>query len=118
MAPKTPLQRVKEEHGGKEKLADRLLELIERGDEDKAELRKRLLAAANSKLLRLHQVVSEVQQRFGSKEKLLDALLDAMKRSKDQDYRAKLRGMTPARLLDLYRAQQRRNKAAQAAAGS
>jgi len=118
MAPKTPLQRVKEEHGGKEKLADRLVDLIERGDEDKAELRKRLLAAANSKLLRLHKVFSELQGRFGSKDKLVDALLELMKRSKDQDYRTKLSGMTPGRLLDLYRAQQRRTKAAQAAARS
>ena len=56
MTTKTPLLQVKEQHGGKEKLVDKLLGLLERGEESKDEFRLRLLGASNAKLLRLFSV--------------------------------------------------------------
>jgi hypothetical protein len=103
MVKKTPLQQVNDQHGGKEKLVDKLLGLIERGEEAKDELRTRLLRSSNTQLLRLHKVSTAVKEQFGGKEKLVDAVLGLMKKAKDTDYRDKLLTYTPARLLDLFR---------------
>lgn len=112
MVKKTPLQLVNELHGGKEKLVDKLLGVLERGEEPKDELRSRLLGAANSKLLRLYNVAAEIKERFGSKEKLVDSILGLMKRAKDGDYREKLLTLTNTKLLHLHRAWQKKAKAA------
>ena len=53
MGKKAPLAQVNDQFGGKEKLVDKLMGMLDRGEESKDELRTRLLAAANSKLLRL-----------------------------------------------------------------
>jgi hypothetical protein len=103
MSSKTPLQQVNDQHGGKEKLVDKLLGLVERGEEPKDELRVRLLTASNTKLLRLFAVTNEVKERFGDKEKLVEAILGFMNRVKDVDYREKLLSLSPSRLVDLYR---------------
>ena len=103
MSSKSPLSQVKDVHGGKEKLVDSLVSLLDRGEESKDEFRARLLSAANSKLLRLHRSASELKQRFGDKEKLVDSLLALKKRGKDQDYREKLLQRTTTQLLSLHR---------------
>jgi len=103
---KTPLVRVNEEFGGKEKLVDTIVDVAERGDEDKAALRKRLLAASNTKLMRLLRIATEVKQ-IGGKEKLVDAILAQSNRAKDKDYRARLMVWSPGRLLDLHHARAR-----------
>ncbi len=107
MATASPLQQVTEKHGGKEKLVDKLLGLVDRGEESKDDLRTRLLSASNAKLLRLFAVTTEMKEKFGSKEKLVDALLGLMNRVKDGDYREKLLSLAPTRLLDLYRSRHR-----------
>lgn len=107
---KSPLQRVKELYGNKEGLVDKLMGLLERGEETKEEMRARLLRVPNAKLLHLHQVMTEVKERFGSKEKLVETTLGLMNRAKDKDFQAKLLSYTPARLLDLYRTWQKKNK--------
>ena len=56
MAKKTPLQQVTDRFGSKEKLVDKLIGRLDRGDDSKDEFRDRLLAMANSKLLRLYDV--------------------------------------------------------------
>ena len=99
---KTPLTRVNDEHGGKEKLVDAIVDAVERGDEDKASLKKRLLAASNSKLMRLLQTAQKVKE-LGGKDKLLEAVAEKHGKAKDKDYRARLEGYTIGRLLDLYR---------------
>jgi hypothetical protein len=107
MTIRTPLQQVNDEHGGKEKLVDKLLGLVERGEEAKDDFRARMLTSSNSKLLRLYAVSSEIKDKFGSKEKLVDALLALAGRTKDVDYREKLLGFSPSKLLDVYRARAR-----------
>ena len=112
MGKKAPLALVNEQFGGKEKLVDKLMGLMDRGDESKDALRTRLLAMANSKLLRLHEVHTEVKEQFGGKDKFVDAILTFMKRTKDADYRDKLLGYTLTRLMDLYRSKKKKARAA------
>lgn len=108
----TPLQRVNKEHGGKDKLVDKLMSLLDRGDEPKDEFRARLLAAPNSKLLRLFEVHKAVDEQFGGKEKLVDEILGLMKRTRDKDYRDKLLTYASTRLMDLYRSWRKKARAA------
>ena len=111
-AKKSPLARMKDEHESKEKLVDRVMTVlgqIGKSVEDKDELKARLLAASNKKLLKLFTVGSEVKSKYGSMEKLADAAAQALGRAKDAPYVAKLKGMTAARLLDLLRAATKRS---------
>ena len=114
MPKKTPLQQVTEQHGGKEKLVDKLVGMLnKREDESKDEFRRRLLAAPNTKLLKHFNVMTTVKDRFGGKDKLVDAILELMSRPKDKDYREKLLSYSPVRLLDLHRTwEKKKSKAA------
>jgi len=101
---KSPLKTVAEKFGSKDKLVDKLSDLLERGEESKDELKARLLSASNAKLLRLHRIANELKEGFGgSREKLVDAILGKVNRVKDADYKSKLLALTPGRLLDMYR---------------
>jgi hypothetical protein len=106
---KTPLTKVNDEFGGKEKLVDAIVAVLERGDEDKDALRRRLLAASNTKLLRLHGVAAAVKEH-GGKAKLIESILKLSNRSKDEGYKARLSAYTPARLLDIYGTMDRAQK--------
>jgi hypothetical protein len=115
-AMKTPLQLVNEEHGGKEKLVDKILGNLEPdGEEDKADLRTRLLSASNKKLLRLVRSAQGLKEKYGSKEKLVATVAAALNRAKDADFVRRLDGMTQGRLLDMARTFGRRSGAAAAA---
>jgi hypothetical protein len=96
-----PLSRMKEEFGTKDKLVDAIVAVVERGDEEKDALRKRLLAASNRKLLRLHSVAARAKE-LGGKTELVSKILDARGRAKDKDYAARIGQYSVARLLDLY----------------
>jgi hypothetical protein len=112
-AKKPPVTRTKEEHGSKEKLVDRLVGLlaqITKSDESKDDLKGRLLAASNKKLLRLDEIAHAIKEKFGSVEKLAVETAQALGRAKDAPYVDKLKAMTPARLLDLFRASEKRAK--------
>ena len=106
---KSPFLTVKETFGGKDKLVDKLVGLLE-SDESKEELRKRLLSVSNSKLVRLHSVATTVKEKFGSRDKLLDKATAG--HPKDKELRGKLEGFSTARLLDVARATERRAKRA------
>jgi hypothetical protein len=96
-AKKTPLETVNEQHGGKEKLVDKIVGLI--GDTDG--LKDRLQSASNKKLLRLLQISQTVKEKYGSPEKLAAHVANALGRAKDSDYVKKLEQYTPGKLLDL-----------------
>jgi len=114
MSSGSPLARVKEEFGGKDKLVDKLVGLVDAGDESKDELRKRLLGAANSKLLRLHVVATKVKEQ-GGHDKLASAAATSVGHGKDKDYVAKLESFSNGRLVDLLEAGERRAKRKSAA---
>ena len=117
---KSPMQTVADAHGGKEKLVDKIVPLIEkvigRGEETKEALKKSLQAAANAKLLRIERTLAQIEQQFGSRDKLADAYMKLVGRIKDAEYRKAIGRYAPGRLLDLYRSAERRwsrkNKAA------
>lgn len=114
----SPLARQKEEHGSKEKLVDKLvsqLGSIGRAASDKDELKAKLLAASNKKLLRLYEVSAEIKEKFGSVEKLAEATAKALGRAKDAPYLGKLKELSPGKLLDAFRSAARREKANKAA---
>jgi hypothetical protein len=109
-----PLARVKEEFGGKDKLVDKLVGLVDAGDESKDELRKRLLGAANSKLLRLHGVATKVKEQ-GGHDKLAVAAAASVGHGKDKDFVTKLESFSNGRLVDMLVAGERRAKRKSAA---
>jgi hypothetical protein len=112
-AKKSPLARQKDEHGSKEKLVDKLVTLlgqIQKSSEEKEDLKARLLAASNKKLLRLFEVGSQIREKYGSVEKLAEAAASALGRAKDAPYVAKLKSLSPAKLLDTLRTAEKRGK--------
>lgn len=115
MSKKNPLAQVNDTFGGKDKLVDKLVTLIE-SDESKEDMRKRLLSVSNSKLLHLHEVASMVKEKYGSRGKLLDAAAQALGRAKDKDYLAKLESYSTAKLLDVTLTAERRARRASEAA--
>ena len=110
----SPLARVKEEFGGKDKLVDKLVGLVDAGEESKDDLRKRLLGAANSKLLRLHIVASKVKEQ-GGHDKLAAAAALGAGHGKDKDYVTKLESFSNGRLVDMLASAERRAKRKSAA---
>jgi hypothetical protein len=114
MPSQSPLARVKEEFGTKDKLVDKLLGLVDAGDESKDDLRRRLLGAANSKLLRLHVVAAKVKEQ-GGHDKLAAAAAAGVGHGKDKDYVTKLESFSNGRLVDILDAADRRAKRKSAA---
>jgi len=109
MSTKSPLERVKQEFGGKDKLVDKIVGLIDSGDEPKDALRKRLLGAANGKLMRVFAVATRVKKE-GGHDKLVAAAAASLGRAKDKDYLEKLGSYSDARLLDILQAAERRTQ--------
>lgn len=118
-AKKSPLSLVKEKFESKEKLVDALVampaKILERDEEDKDAFRKKLLSAANGKLLKIYERSQAIQKRFGGKEGLVDALLNIQNRGKDNDYRQKLGTWTVGRLYDSVTSLEKAQKRAQQA---
>jgi hypothetical protein len=111
---KSPLARVKDEFGGKDKLVDKIVGVLDAGDEGKDGLRKRLLGVANGKLIRLHAVATRTKQA-GGHDKLAATTAERLKHGKDKDFVAKLGALSDARLLDMLQAAERAQGAAPAA---
>jgi len=109
MSTKSPMQRVKEAFGDKEKLVAAVKELtadglwLARTNESKG-----LAHVSNAKLLRLHATFTLVKEKFGSREKLIDAVLELEKRAKDTGLRHKLSSWPVPRLYDAYRSAEKR----------
>jgi hypothetical protein len=109
---KTPLQQVKERFETKEKLVEAVEQLatdelwIDRFNEVKG-----LMSVSNQKLLRLHDVLSEVKKEFGSRDKLIAQILELENRVKDEGLKGRYAKYPTPRLLDVYRAAAKRAKA-------
>jgi hypothetical protein len=97
---KTPLARVKDEFGGKDKLVDKIVGVLDSGDESRDDLRKRLLGVSNTKLIRLHLVATKTKAA-GGHDKLASETAEKLGRAKDKDYLAKLGTLSNGRLLDI-----------------
>jgi hypothetical protein len=117
MSQKSPLAIVNETFGAKDKLVDKLVGLLDRGDESKDDLRKRLSSAANVKLLHLHAIATMVKEKYGSHDALVAQVARSLGRSKDKPFVERLAAYSDARLIDLARASERREKKAAKAKG-
>jgi hypothetical protein len=113
MATLSPLARVKADFGGKDKLVDKIVGLLGSDDEPKDDMRRRLLGAANKKLIRLHTVATELKAA-GGKDAAAAAAATEMGRGKDKDYVAKLGTYSSARVLDMLTVAKRRKSRAAA----
>ena len=111
----SPLSRVKDEFGGKDKLVDKIVGVLDAGDLSKDDLRKKLLGVANGKLIRLHAVATRTKEA-GGHDKLAATIADKLKRGKDKDYVNKLGEYSNGRLLDMLTVAERAQAAAVAAA--
>lgn len=104
---KTPLKRVNEEFGSKDKLVEELLVFIKRpADTTKDEMKKKLRAQSNRKLLMLLAREQAVKQTYGNRDKLIDAIVKAgmgKEKSEDKVYRRRLATLTTGQLLNLAR---------------
>ena len=107
---KSPLARVKDEFGGKDKLVDKIVGVLDAGDESKDDLRKRLLGVANGKLIRLYGVATRTKTA-GGHDKLVASTAGQLKRGKDKDYVAKLDSFSDGKLLDMLSVAERKAKA-------
>ncbi len=106
---KTPLKRVNDEFGSKDKLVDELLGMIKRPPETtKDEMKQKLRSQSNRKLLTLLARERTVKQTYGNRDKLIDAIVEAgmgKGKSEDKVYRKRLAALTTGQLLDLARRQ-------------
>ena len=105
---KSPLSRVKDEFGGKDKLVDKIVGILDAGDLSKDDLRKKLLGVANGKLIRLHTVATRTKEA-GGHDKLAATTADKLKRGKDKDYVNKLGEFSNGKLLDILSAAEGRS---------
>ena len=110
---KSPLARVKDDFGGKDKLVDKLVGVLDTGDGSKDDLRKTLLGVANRKLIRLHAVATRTKEA-GGHDKLVTTTAERLNRGKDKDYVTKLDTLSDARLLDMLSIAERKAKVAAA----
>ncbi len=104
MAKKSPLQRVRDEHGSKDELAEKVLGILDTPeDEDPADFDHRVRTMSNRKLLRLWESHQRVQDQYGSKSDLVEKITKARFPGGNDDYQRKISGFTLPKLLDLAR---------------
>ena len=87
-----------------------MVEVAREADEEVGEVKERLAAVSNRKLLRLAEVGKVIKDKYGSKDKLIAAVSQALGKAKDKDYVARLKSLSSARLLDLARGAERRTR--------
>ncbi len=104
MAKQSPLQRVRAEHGSKQELVDKVLEVYDPDeDEDPLDFEERIETASNKKLLRLWESHQTVQEQFGSRQGLVDKITTAKFPGGNPDYADEISEYTLPRLLGLAR---------------
>jgi hypothetical protein len=102
----TPHQLVKKNFEGRTGLVDKLVDLVEmqHGDSSKEQVKSRLMALSNQKLLRLYRVEQKIREAFGDKDGMIKHILEKRKAAgftADDTLRAKLETYSKARLLDM-----------------
>ena len=105
MAKKSPLQRVRDEHGSKEELADKVIGILDapEDEDDRAEFEHSIRTLSNRKLLRLWDADQRVNEQYGSKADLVEKITTARFPGGNDDYQRKISGFSLPKLLDLAR---------------
>ncbi len=107
----SPIQIVKAKFGDKGKLIA-AIEAFTASDlwVSRTNKEKGLAHVSNAKLLRLHDIFTEVKETFGSRSKLIEAILELKKRVTDAAYRSNLAKYPVPRLHDMYKSESKRAK--------
>ncbi|MBW1808549.1 MAG: hypothetical protein JRJ87_10175 [Deltaproteobacteria bacterium] len=104
---KIPLMQTKDQHGSKDKLVEAITSLLKRpANLTKDQLKLKLRAQSNKKLLILLNREQTLKEHFGSRDKLIDTIITSSsgkKKSEDKDYRKRLDSFTTGQLLDVAR---------------
>lgn len=104
MSKKSPLHRVREEFGSKEKLAAKVIEILDRPEDEEAEeFEHRVNTMSNRKLLRLYEANQTLSSKYDSREDLVEKIVRARFPGGNEDYLNKIGGYSVPRLLDLAR---------------
>lgn len=104
MPDQSPLERVRDEHGSKEELVEKVLDIIDvPEDEDPLDVEERISTASNQKLLRLWDYHELIEDQFGSKQGLIDKITTAKFPGGNPDFAEKLEDYTLPRLVGLAR---------------
>lgn len=113
---KTPLQIVKDEHGSKDALVDKVAALVDRDEgESEEDHKKRLKLVPNAKLLHLH-TVGERAKALGGRDAMVAKILELKKQAKDHEYADKLKSLSLGTLIDKVESLERAAKKASASA--
>jgi hypothetical protein len=104
MSNLSPLQIVKRDFGSKDALVEKLVDRVERYDDESSDdFRRRLRAVSNRKLLRLNAASDRLERDFTNKEGLVAAIVGLQAKGKgDGDRGAALSTQRVTRLLDLH----------------
>lgn len=104
----TPLQIIRDQHGSKDALIDKVLPLVEPLDgESTDDHKKRLKYVANAKLLHLH-ALGERAKKLGGRDKIVARILELRGQTKDHEYADKLKKLSLGRIVDLLQSTERR----------
>ena len=116
---RTPLAEVKERFESKENLIKTIGKLTAKNDllVDRFS-EKGLEHVSNAKLLRLHDLVTEVSEQFKNREALVDAYLELRGHGKDEPYKQKVMGYPLGKLYDMYKVARRTSERRKRVAGS
>lgn len=110
MAKPTPLKIVKDKHGSKAELVDKVVELVEPMEgESSDEHKRRLRNTSNAKLLHLLDLGEKVKEA-GGRDGLVKAILESKKQTKDHEYADSLERLPLGKLYDLAQTAKRRAK--------
>jgi hypothetical protein len=97
----SPLQIVKEKHGSKADLIDKIVGMVEPlPDESEDEHKRRLRNVSNAKLLHLLGVGEKVQ-KLGGRDAMVKKVLELKGQPKDHEYGDSLKRLSLSRLVDL-----------------
>lgn len=109
---KTPLQIVKDDHGSKDALVDKVAALVDREEgESEEEHKKRLKLVPNAKLLHL-LAVGEKAKALGGRDGMVAKILELKKQTKDHEYADALKKQSLGRLIDTVQSLERAAKKA------
>lgn len=102
---KSPLVKINERFGSKEKLVKELKAMFDKGDLfiERLNPDKGLASVANAKLLKLYDTAQEVKDKFSTREKLISDLLEKLGRSKDVGLKERFENWGLPRLWDYHK---------------
>ena len=104
MSKKNPLPRVRDEHDSKEALAQKVIGILQKPeDEEQAAFEHRINTLSNRKLLRLWEANQTLAEKWGSRDALVDKIVKARFVGGNSDYQQKISGYSLPKLIDLAR---------------